>query len=79
MCLGGIAVLEDAWDEERVRLGRLGDGTVVPLSYVPDARPGSYLLVHIGIPVEVLDPETARAALALRAGVPAPDHEGGTA
>ena len=39
-------------------LGRLDDGCVVPLAFVPDARPGAYLLVHLGIPVEVLDPAT---------------------
>ena len=66
MCLGSIALLAETWDGEGARLGRLDDGCVVPLSFVPEARPGSYLLVHLGIPVEVLDPETAREALALR-------------
>ena len=66
MCLGTIALLAESWDGEGARLGRLDDGCVVPLSFVPDARPGAYLLVHLGIPVEVLDPDTAREALALR-------------
>lgn len=68
MCLGSIALLEDTWDGEGVRLGRLDDGCVVPLSFVPEATPGSYVLVHLGIPVEVLDPAVAREALTLRAG-----------
>ena len=67
MCVGSIVLLADAWDEDGARLGRVSDGCVVPLSFVPDARPGSYLLVHLGIPVEVLDPGAARDALALRA------------
>ena len=77
MCLGSIALLEDAWDGEGVRLGRLDDGCVVPLSFVPDAAPGSYLLVHLGIPVEVLDSTTAREALVLRAA--GNDNAGGGA
>lgn len=66
MCLGSIAVLSETWDEEGTRIGRLADGCVVPLSFVPDAPEGAYLLLHLGIPVEVLDPEAARDALALR-------------
>ena len=66
MCVGSIAVLAEAWDDGAARVGRLDDGCVVPLSFVPDAAPGAHLLLHMGIPVEVLDPETAREALALR-------------
>jgi hydrogenase maturation factor len=67
MCVGSIAVLADAWDEGAARVGRLEDGCVVPLSFVPGARPGAHLLLHMGIPVEVLDPDAAREALELRA------------
>jgi hypothetical protein len=67
MCLGSIAVLETAWDEDGVRVGRMSDGCVVSLSFVPDARPGAHLLLHLGVPVEVLDPAIARDAHALRA------------
>ena len=70
MCLGTIARLEDAWDEDGVRLGRLSDGSVAPLAFVPDAEPGAELLVHLGIPVEVLDPAAAADARALRAHDP---------
>ena len=66
MCLGSIALLETSWDEGGVRLGRLDDGCVVPLAYVPDAGPGAYLLLHLGIPVEILSVDTAREALELR-------------
>jgi hydrogenase maturation factor len=67
MCLGSIAVLVETWDEEGTRLGRLDDGCVVPLLFVPDAPQGAHLLVHLGIPVEVLEPDAARDALSLRA------------
>jgi hypothetical protein len=68
MCVGSIVHLTEAWDEDGVRVGRLDDGCVVPLAYVPDAEPGAHLLLHLGIPVEVLAPEVARDALELRAG-----------
>jgi hydrogenase maturation factor len=71
MCLGAIHVLAEAWDEEGARTGRLDDGRVVTLGFVPDAEPGAYVIVHMGIPVEVMPAEDARAALELRAGVDA--------
>lgn len=66
MCIGSISLLTEAWVDEGARLGRLDDGGVVTLAFVPEARPGDHLLVHLGIPVEVLDPDTAREGLALR-------------
>ena len=55
MCIGTIAMLTDAWDDDGVRVGRMDDGCVLPLLFVPDARAGDQLLLHLGIPVEVLD------------------------
>ncbi len=66
MCVGSIATLVESWDDAETRIGRLDDGCVVPLSFVPDAAPGAHLLLHLGIPVEVLEPDAAREALALR-------------
>ena len=66
MCLGEIRTLVQAWEEEGARVGRLADGSVVSLAFVDDAVPGSSLLVHLGVPVEVLDAEAAGEALALR-------------
>ena len=66
MCLGAIARLEEAWEEGGTRVGRLVGGAVVSLAFVPDARADDHLLVHLGVPVEVLEPETAEQALALQ-------------
>ena len=66
MCLGDVDVLVDAWEEGGTPLGRLQCGKEVPLAFVPNAQPGSYLLVHLGVPVEVLDAHSAETALALR-------------
>jgi hydrogenase maturation factor len=67
MCVGTIATLVEIAEIDGVRSGRLDDGCVVPLSFVPGAGVGAHLLLHLGIPVEVLDPEAAREALCLRA------------
>jgi len=67
MCVGEIGRLVESWDEDGVRVGRLEDGCVIGLSFVPDAEPGDDLLLHLGIPVEVLDSATARVARELRA------------
>jgi hydrogenase maturation factor len=67
MCLGSIALLVESWDDAGTPVGRLDDGSIVPLSFVPDAPPGAHLLVHLGIPVEVLNPDETREAIALRA------------
>jgi hydrogenase maturation factor len=68
MCLGAIHVLDAVWDDPGTRVGRLDDGRVVTLGFVPEAQEGTHVIVHMGIPVEVLAAEDARAALALRAG-----------
>jgi hydrogenase maturation factor len=68
MCLGTIQVLEEVWDDDGASVGRLADGSVVSLGFVPHAQPGAYVIVHMGIPVEVLHAEDAQAALSLRSG-----------
>ena len=68
MCLGTIQILESVWDDDGARVGRLEDGSVVSLGFVPDAQPGVYVIVHMGVPVEVLRVEDAQTALGLRAG-----------
>jgi hydrogenase maturation factor len=67
MCLGRIALLVATWEAGDSRVGRLDDGAVVSLAFLPEAAPGSHVLVHLGVPVELLDPADAADALALRA------------
>jgi hypothetical protein len=57
MCVGSVAVLAEAWEDGGARTGRLDDGCIVTLAFVPDAQPGAHLLLHLGIPVEVVDVE----------------------
>lgn len=66
MCLGSFARLVEAWEVDGTRAGRLEDGGVVSLLFVPDAEVGATLFLHLGVPVEVVEPEAAAEALALR-------------
>ncbi len=67
MCIGSIVRLVDTREDDGVRVATVDDGRVLPLILVPDAVPGDYVLVHLGVAVEVLQPDEARDALALRA------------
>ena len=66
MCVGSISRLVAVREQDGVRIGRVEDGCEYPLAFVPDAEVGAYLLLHLGIPVEVLKPEAAQEALTLR-------------
>jgi hydrogenase maturation factor len=57
MCIGSSALLIEVWEDGSSRVGRLGDGHVVSLAFLPEAEAGDVVLVHLGIPVEVLAPE----------------------
>jgi hypothetical protein len=65
MCIGTMTTLVERWQDGSAPVGRVEDGCVVSLSFVPEARPGDRLLLHLGIPVEVVD-----SALAPPAGGP---------
>ncbi len=54
MCIGTSALLVEVWEDSGSRVGRLGDGHVVSLAFVPEAEAGDLVLVHLGIPVEVV-------------------------
>lgn len=55
MCIGSVAFLAAVWDEGGARAGRLADGRVVPLGFLPEAQAGDAVLLHLGIPVDLLD------------------------
>jgi hydrogenase expression/formation protein HypC len=70
MCLGALATVLRVWDDEGVPMAEVerdGRTETVTLIYVPEARPGDSVLIHIGFPVQVLDPVEAAEARALRA------------
>jgi hypothetical protein len=57
MCIGKTTTLVERWQDGGAPVGRVEDGCVVALSFVPDARPGDRLLLHLGIPVEIIEPQ----------------------
>ena len=61
MCIADSALLVAVRELDSTRVGRLDDGTDVSLAFVPAARPGDRLLLHLGIPVEVVDPRAERS------------------
>ena len=64
MCLavpGKIESIEEA--DATFRSGRVNFGGIVKnvnLSYVPDARVGDYVVVHVGFALSIVDEEEAR-------------------
>ncbi len=57
MCIGTTTVLAEVWEDAGARAARLADGRVVSLAFLPEAEAGDLVLLHLGVPVEVLAPE----------------------
>ena len=59
MCLAVPAkILSTSGDDPIMRLGRVDFGGIVKevnLAYVPEARIGDYVLVHVGFAIAVID------------------------
>ncbi len=64
MCIGSIAYLAEVWDEDGARAARLSDGRVVSLGFLPEAEAGDAVLLHLGIPVEILEPPPTKEGVA---------------
>jgi hydrogenase expression/formation protein HypC len=68
MCLGVPGQLLDLrTDELGIATGRVRFGGVVKdvcLAYVPEAKPGDYVLVHVGFALSRVDEDEARRAIA---------------
>lgn len=71
MCLGSVGRLDRVWDEGGIAMGMVDYGTreePACLMYIPDAEPGADVLIHMGFVLEVLHPDRAADARALRSG-----------
>ena len=66
MCLGKIERLVEVWGAGASRQGRAACGAVLSLAYTPEAEPGSYVLAHAGVAVQLLNADEAVDALELR-------------
>ena len=65
MCLaipGKVVSIEDTQDKvfRRGKVSFGGIGKEVNLSMVPDAAPGDYVLVHVGVAISKIDEEEAQ-------------------
>jgi hydrogenase expression/formation protein HypC len=82
MCLGIPGRIEEV-DDDMVRMGFVNFGGVrkqVCLAYVPDARVGDYVIVHVGFGIsQVAEDEAARTLAVLRAMGDAMEQELGEA
>jgi hydrogenase expression/formation protein HypC len=59
-------LLSVAGVDQITRSGRVSFGGVVKevsLAYVPEAKPGDYVIVHVGFALSVVDEEEARRTL----------------
>lgn len=67
MCLGVPGRIEEVHDDDLgMRMGRVSFGGIVKdvcLAYLPEARVGDYVLVHVGFGLSVIDEEEARRTL----------------
>lgn len=68
MCLAIPGKVMGTVGENELRLGRVDFGGVqqeVALAFVPEAKVGDYVIVHVGYAISVLDPVAARRTLEL--------------
>jgi len=67
MCLGIPGRITEITVEGALRMGTVDFGGVrkrVCLDFVPEAQIGSYVLIHVGFAISVLDEDDAAARLA---------------
>ena len=67
MCLAVPGMLQSVQGDDPIaRTGRVSFGGImkeVSLAYVPEARVGDYVVVHVGFALSVVDPEEAEKTL----------------
>jgi hydrogenase expression/formation protein HypC len=72
MCLAVPGRVVEILGEGELRMGRVDFGGVVRqacLAYLPEARVGDYVLVHVGFAISLIDEEAARETLAALAQI----------
>lgn len=72
MCLGIPGKVVETYEEHDVLMGKVDFGGVfkrVCLEHTPDARPGKYVIVHVGFSLQVIDEEEAQKVFAFLDGM----------
>jgi hydrogenase expression/formation protein HypC len=68
MCLGIPARVVETYREYDVLMAKVDFGGVFQracLEHVPEARPGDYVLIHVGFALSRIDPDEAQRVFAL--------------
>jgi hydrogenase expression/formation protein HypC len=66
MCLGVPGKIIEIYNNDTLRMGKIDYGGVVKdacLAYVPDAKVGDYVIIHVGFALNILSPEEAEETL----------------
>jgi hydrogenase expression/formation protein HypC len=72
-------IIEITGGDPLTRIARVSFGGVVreaSLAYVPEAKPGDYVLVHAGFALQTIDEDEARRTLELIAQMGGAEEEG---
>lgn len=72
-------IVEIHGDDPLTRMARVRFGGVIreaSLAYVPEAKPGDYVLVHAGFALQTIDEEEARRTLELIEQMGGAEEEG---
>jgi len=86
MCLGVPGKVIDVFDEEGLRMGTVDFGGITRkacLEYAPEVEIGTYVVIHVGFAISVVDEEEAKRSYALLAemgnleGLDLPQDPGG--
>jgi hydrogenase expression/formation protein HypC len=67
MCLAVPGRITELYDAAGMAMGRVDFGGITReacMAYVPDARPGDYVLIHAGFAISQVDEDEARQTLA---------------
>jgi hydrogenase expression/formation protein HypC len=62
MCLGIPGRITEIHDQDGLAMGRVDFGGVrkeACLAYLPEAKPGDYVIVHVGFAISLVDEEEA--------------------
>jgi hydrogenase expression/formation protein HypC len=66
MCLGVPGKIISIYNNDTLPMGKIDYGGVVKdacLAYVPEAKVGDYVIIHVGFALNILSPEEAEETL----------------
>jgi hydrogenase expression/formation protein HypC len=66
MCLGVPGKITTIYNANNLQMGKVDFGGVIKevcLAYVPEARVGDYVLIHVGFAISLMDEEEAMETL----------------